>query len=99
MLAELFHLVGDSRYERETAWKFIRSGVIRLATIDDSDLPEIHVLMSRYWDRRMDFADATLVYLVRREGLSTVFTVDHSDFNTYRVAGRKRLRILPTSRP
>ncbi|HUK18506.1 MAG TPA: PIN domain-containing protein [Bryobacteraceae bacterium] len=97
VLTELFHLVGDSRYEMETAWKFIRSGAIRLAVIEDSELPEIQTLMARYWDRPMDFADATLVYLARREGLSTVFTVDHADFNTYRIAGRKRFRILPAS--
>lgn len=99
VLTELFHLVGDSRQEMETVWKFIRSGAIRLAALEDSELPEIHSLMSRYWDRPMDFADATLVYLARREGLSTVFTVDHADFNTYRIHGRKRFRILPATRP
>jgi hypothetical protein len=83
----------------ETAWKFIRSGAIRLAVIEGSDLPEIQTLMSRYWDRPMDFADATLVYLARREGLSTIFTVDHTDFNTYRIEGRKRFRIFPGVRP
>jgi len=99
VLAELFHLVGDSRHETETAWEFIRSGAIRLAVIEDAELPEIRTLMSRYWDRPMDFADATLVYLARREGLRTIFTVDHADFNTYRIEGRKRLRILPATRP
>jgi predicted nucleic acid-binding protein len=98
VLTGLFHLVGDSRHEMETAWKFIRSGAIRLAVIEDSELPEIQTLMSRYWDRPMDFADATLVYLARREGLSTIFTVDHSDFNTYRIEGRKRFRVLPSIR-
>ena len=99
VLAELFHLVGDSRREMETAWKFVRSGAIRLAGIEDAELPEIQNLMSRYWDRPMDFADATLVYLARREGLSTVFTVDHADFNTYRIEGRKRFRVFPAVRP
>ena len=95
MLTELFHLVGDSRHETEVAWKFIRSGAIRLAVIEDTELPEVQSLMSRYSDRPMDFADATLVYLARREGLSTVFTVDHADFNTYRIEGRKRFRVIP----
>ena len=74
VVTELFHLVGDSRHEMETAWKFLRSGAIRLAVIEDSELPEIRDLMFRYRDRPMDFADATLVYLARREGLITVFT-------------------------
>jgi len=99
VLAELFHLVGDSRHQMETAWKFMRSGAVRLAVIEDSELPEIQTLMLRYWDCRMDFADATLVYLASREGLSTVFTVDHTDFNTYRIEGRKRFRIFPANRP
>jgi predicted nucleic acid-binding protein len=51
--------------------------------------------MRKHHDRPMDYADATLVHLARRESLSTVFTIDHDDFETYRVAGRKRLRILP----
>jgi hypothetical protein len=99
VLTELFHLVGESRHEMETAWNFLRSGAIRLAPIDDSELPEVHSLMSRYWDRPMDFADATLVYLARREGLNTVFTVDSADFNIYRIQGRKRFRILPSIQP
>ena len=47
-------------------------------------------------DQPMDFADATLVHLAQRESLSTVFTIDHDDFETYRVGGRKRLRLLPS---
>ena len=99
VLTEVFHLVGDNRHEMETAWKFIRSGAIRIAVIEDSELSGIQTLMLRYWDRPMDFADATLVYLARREGLSTVFTVDRSDFNTYRIEARKRFRILPAIGP
>jgi predicted nucleic acid-binding protein len=99
VLTELFHLFGDSRHETELARKFIRCGAISLATIEDSELPEIQALMSGYWARPMDFADATLVYLARRERISTVFTVDHADFNTYRIEGRKRFRILPTRQP
>jgi len=99
VLTELFHLVGDNRKEMESSWKFVRSGALLLAAIEDSELPEIHSLMSRYWDRPMDFADATLVYLAKREGLSTVFTVDHADFETYRIDGRRKFRVLPRSRP
>jgi predicted nucleic acid-binding protein len=99
VLTELFHLVGDVRHERETAWKFVRSGAVELAAISHSELPAIHALMSRYWDRPMDFADATLVYLAKRESISTVFTVDRADFETYRIEARRRFRILPANRP
>ena len=51
--------------------------------------------MSDYWDRPMGFADATLVFLARRESPSTILTVDHADFETYRVEGKRKFRVLP----
>ncbi|HLH20768.1 MAG TPA: PIN domain-containing protein [Bryobacteraceae bacterium] len=100
VLTELFHLVGDNRRDMEHAWKFVRSGAVELAAIADAELPAVHALMSRYSDRPMDFADATLVYLAGRESISTIFTVDRSDFETYRIGGKRRFRILPgPSRP
>jgi hypothetical protein len=99
VLTELFHLVGDSRHEMEAAWKFVRAGALVLATVEDSDLPRVQELMSRYADRPMDFADATLVHLAKREAVSTIFTVDHADFDTYRIEGRRRFRVLPARRP
>jgi len=79
----------------ENAWKFVRSGALVMATIEPLELPQIHVLMSRYGDRPMDFADATLVHLAKREVLTTVFTVDYADFEAYRIDGRRRFRVLP----
>jgi predicted nucleic acid-binding protein len=99
VLTELFHLAGESPNEMEAAWRLIHSGAISMAEIRHSELPGIHELMSRYADRPMDFADATLVYLARREGLSTIFTVDRADFDTYRIEGRRRFRVLPATRP
>ena len=96
VLTELFHLLGDNPREVELAWAFIRSGAVTVLPISDRDLPDIEALMRKYHDRPMDFADATLVHLAQRESLSTVFTIDHDDFETYRVGGRKRLRILPS---
>jgi predicted nucleic acid-binding protein len=46
----------------------------------------------------MDFADATLVHLARRESLSLILTIDHNDFETYRVEGRRKFRIVPSRR-
>jgi hypothetical protein len=95
VLTELFHLAGDKRSEMEMAWKFVRSGALALATIGHEELGAIHALMSRYWDRPMDFADGTLVYLARRESLSTILTVDQADFRTYRIEGKRQFRVLP----
>jgi len=99
VLTELFHLAGDSRAEMEAAWALVRSGMIVMATIENAELRDVHTLMSRYWDRPMDFADATLVYLAKRESLTTILTVDRADFDTYRIEGRRRFRVLPAKRP
>jgi hypothetical protein len=63
--------------------------------IDNADLAGIETLMARYADRPMDFADATLVHVAEREGIGTILTVDHSDFETYRIGRRAKFRILP----
>ncbi len=98
VLTELFHLVGDARVPMEAAWKFVRSGALVLGPIEHAELPHLHALMSRYWDRPMDFADATLVYLAKRESLSAILTVDHADFATYRIEGKREFRVLPGNR-
>jgi predicted nucleic acid-binding protein len=95
VLTQLFHLVGDSRTEMEAAWKFVRSGALVLGTIEETELTHLHALMSRYSDRPMDFADATLVYLAKRESLSLILTVDQADFATYRIEGKRQFRVLP----
>lgn len=99
VLAELFHLVGDDRREVATTWTLLRSGAITVSPIDDNDLPALDALMARYHDRPMDFADATLVHVARRESLTAIFTIDHDDFETYRIDGKKRFRILPDRLP
>ena len=95
VLTEAFHLLGDTARERRALWAFLRSGAVQVGTIVDADLPALDALMAKYGDRAMDFADATLVHLAEREGLTDIFTIDHDDFETYRIAGRRRFRIVP----
>jgi len=98
VLTEFFHLAARSSYGTARAWKFVRSGALSVRGMTDSDLPVLQALMAQYSDRPMGFADATLVHLAARESLSTILTVDHADFETYRIAGRKRFTILPARR-
>lgn len=98
-LTEVFHFVGEAQSRMEAAWKFVRSGALVLASIEHDELPQIHALMSRYWDRPMDFADATLVYLAKRESISAILTIDHADFATYRIEGKRQFKVLPVPGP
>jgi hypothetical protein len=93
ILAELFHMLDPSEFT--AAWSFVRSGAVTVLPVADEDLPDIDALMGKYRDRPMDSADATLVHLAEREDLSLVFTVDVNDFETYRIAGKRRFHIVP----
>ena len=95
VLAELFHLIGDGKRNVSAAWRLIRSGAISVVPIGDEDLPALQVLMERYSDRPMDFADATLVHLARTLRVADILTVDHDDFETYRIDGKRGFRVLP----
>jgi predicted nucleic acid-binding protein len=94
VLTEMFQfLVGDAR-SLASGWRFVRSGILTVMAITDADIPELERLMLKYADRTMDFADATLVRVADREGLSTILTVDR-DFEVYRIKGRKAFRVVP----
>jgi predicted nucleic acid-binding protein len=95
VLTEAFHLTSRDLGDIRGLWTLLSAGSVRLAVITHEELPDIHSLMTRYRDRPMDFADATLVHLAARESLSLIITIDHDDFETYRIGGRKRFTILP----
>ncbi len=94
-LTEVFHLTRGDRRQIASVWLLLRSGALQMSTIGDEELPQIQALMDDYADRPMDFADATLVYVAGRESMSVILTVDHDDFETYRLPGRKKFTILP----
>jgi predicted nucleic acid-binding protein len=73
----------------------LRSGGFTIGPITDSDIAALETLMVRYRDRPNDFADATLVHRAHRESLVTIMTVDHNDFETYRIGRWQRFRVLP----
>jgi predicted nucleic acid-binding protein len=95
ILTEFFHLIAARNLSVDKAWRFVLSGAILVRPVADSDLSALQDLMAQYKDRPMDFADATLVLLAARESLSVILTVDHDDFETYRIGGRKRFTVLP----
>ena len=95
VLTEAFHLTSRDLGDIRGLWTLLSAGSLRMAVITHDELPEIHALMTKYRDRPMDFADATLVHLAARESLSLILTIDHDDFETYRIGGRKKFTILP----
>lgn len=95
VFTEAFHLVRRNLRDDQPIWTLLRSGAIVMSTIANEELPQVQALLAQYADRPMDFADATLVHLANRERLSVILTIDHDDFETYRLPGRKKFTILP----
>ncbi len=58
-------------------------------------LQRTRILLEKYSDLPMDYADATLVVLAEELGTDTVMTTDRRDFEVYRIRGRKRFRVVP----
>jgi hypothetical protein len=95
-LTEVFHLTRGDRRQIASVWTLIRSGAIEMSSIANEELRQIRALMNEYADCPMDFADATLVHLAARESISLILTIDHDDFEIYRLPGRKKFTILPS---
>jgi predicted nucleic acid-binding protein len=95
VLTETFYFALKWGGLADHVWRMIRDGKVTIAPITDADLPSLDTLMLRYADRPMDFADATLVHVAEREGLRTILTIDHADFETYRIGRNAKFRILP----
>jgi predicted nucleic acid-binding protein len=95
VLTELFHLLGNAKRDQAAAWQLLESGAILVYGIDDSDLSALRTLMERYHDRPMDFADATLVHLGAKLSLADIVSIDHDDFETYRMPRRRKFRVQP----
>jgi predicted nucleic acid-binding protein len=75
-------------------YRWIEQGGLEVLTLGKEELVEAIDWISRYADRPMDLADASLVVAALRTGCSTVWTLDRNDFETYRLPGRRRFTIV-----
>lgn len=94
-VTEAMFLLSDRPDARSGLADKLAAGAISLLSLDRRDVPRIRELMEKYADLPMDFTDAALVRAAEREGIDTVFTTDRRDFSVYRLAGRRRFRIVP----
>lgn len=83
----------------QAAWNALVKGLHRqlfvLLPVEQSELGAVSGLMAQYRNLPLQLADAVLLHLANREGLTTVFTLDQRDFSVVRLRGKKRLTLLP----
>jgi predicted nucleic acid-binding protein len=81
-----------SRDGKRALLGFIHRGGLRTEPLSTDDIPRLDELLARY--ERMDFADATLVLLAEKTGITEIFTIDRRDFEMYRTRGGRRFRLV-----
>ena len=93
-LTEAMHLLTDVPRAQEALFEMIEDDALGLAPLEDGDLARMKVLMRKYRDLPMDFADAALVRVAERDRLSHILSFDRH-FRVYALPGRARFVVLP----
>ena len=92
------YLLGFSAHAQDALWRLLEGGAVKILALDEADVPRMRELMRKYRDLPMDLADAGLVRVAEREGISRVFTIDRRGFELYRPRRIRRFTVLPEER-
>lgn len=95
VVTETLHLVGPGWRAQKICLEFLLRNAFLLVPPSQASLKRVAVLMEKYRNVPMDYADATLVALGEELGTDLVFTLDHRGFSAYRLNQRKGFRIFP----
>ena len=95
VLTEVLYLLNFSIKAQKAAIDYVLRDIITLVPSDMKTLNTAKMLMEKYSDLPMDFADASLVCLANDAGITNIFTLDHKDFFIYRTSDNRSLKIYP----
>lgn len=95
VLTETLHLVGPGWQAQKICFEFLLRGAFLLVPSSQDSLGRVSLLMEKYRDIPMDYADATLVALGEELGTDQVFTLDQRGFSAYRLDQKKAFRLFP----
>jgi predicted nucleic acid-binding protein len=92
VVTEATHFTGGAR-----PLEFLLAAAVPIVSLTLQHYRQCAVLMRRYENLPMDFADATLVTLADVLATRRVFTTDRRGFATYRDAGGQAFELLPAA--
>ncbi len=95
VLTDAIYLLGPSARAKKACIDFVLEGGAILVPQSSASLGRAALLMAKYDDVPMDFADATLVVLAEDTGIDEVLTLDQRGFNAYRMSGKRRFTLRP----
>ncbi len=85
VLTEAFHLLQPGSKSALALGAFVQKKGISVWQIDDECLIKALLLMEKYADKPIDFADASLVTAAQALDIQRIFTIDRNDFLAYRI--------------
>jgi hypothetical protein len=68
------------------------AGLLKVEPV--ADYAVLARIIAQYASLPCDYADASLIALAERTGVSAIATIDQRDFSVYRIRGRRRFTIL-----
>jgi predicted nucleic acid-binding protein len=96
VITESAYLLADAAQHQQAALAWVQraraAGLMQIHAVEDHGA--IARLLQRYAALPCDYADATLIALAEKTGVSAIATIDQRDFSIYRIKGRKSFRIL-----
>ena len=95
VLTETLYLVGPQWRAQQICLEFIHRGAFQMVPSSAKSLQRAALLMEKYRNVPMDFADATLVALGEELETDWVFTLDRRGFSTYRMNRNRAFQIIP----
>jgi|SRR5665213_2503783 len=93
ILTETLFLLQSRRLNLEPLWEMLRREILEFDFDIGQEFEAIAVLMRRYANLPMDFADACLVRMTEKRHDVRVFTLDR-DFKIYRRHGRQMIPLI-----
>ena len=88
-------LVASPAHQRAALVWFERARAAGLLKVEPvADYAALARIIAQYASLPCDYADASLIALAERSGVTAIATIDQRDFSVYRLRGRRRFRIL-----
>lgn len=100
VLAELDYLLMRhiGRRAQSALLEEIAGGAYQLEAFTRNDVTRAKEIIDRYQDLDIGLADASIVVLAERYGVSDVLSLDQRHFRAMRIGPRKRFKVLPFDR-
>jgi hypothetical protein len=95
VLTEVLHLLNFSIKAQAAALDFVIKSAVELVPTNIDTIAKTKLLMEKYSDLPMDYADATIVCLATDTNIQNVVTLDKKDFNIYRSLKKRSFVIIP----